>query len=56
MTACVLGIAVMLGLSPPERLAWATLPMVAHLLVFAVVWGGLVEHAAMALMYWRDRR
>lgn len=53
---CVVGIAVLLGFSPPARLQWATHFMVANLLVFALMWGWLVEYAATALMYFRDRR
>lgn len=56
LTACVIGIAVMLGLSPAEKLRWATHLMVANLLVFALMWGCLVEYAATAVHYWRDRR
>lgn len=53
---CVIGVAVMLGLTPPARLAWATPIMVAHLLVFALVWHSLVEYAVAGISYWRDRR
>ncbi len=53
---CVIGIAVMLGLTPADRLAWATPIMIAHLLVFALVWHCLVEYFVTAVSYWRDRR
>jgi uncharacterized membrane protein YidH (DUF202 family) len=53
---CVVGIAVMLGFSPPGRLLWASHFMVANLLVFALMWHCLVEYAATTLMYLRDRR
>ena len=53
---CVIGIAVTLGLTPAARLAWATPIVVAHLLVFALVWHGLVEYFVTAVSYWRDRR
>jgi uncharacterized membrane protein YidH (DUF202 family) len=53
---CVIGVAVTLGLTPPARLAWATPIMVAHLLVFALVWHSLVEYAVAGISYWRDRR
>lgn len=56
LIVCVIGIAVMLGLSPPQRLAWATPLAVAHWLVFALMWGALLEYAATAVFYWRDRR
>lgn len=52
----VIGIAIMLAMSPPARLAWATHIAIAHLLVFALVWHSLVEYAVTALSYWRDRR
>jgi uncharacterized membrane protein len=52
----VIGIAVMLAMSPPEKLAWATHIATAHLLVFALVWHSLVEHAVTGISYWRDRR
>ena len=48
--------AVLLGLSPPHRLQWASHFMVANLLVFALMWGWLVEYAATVVMYVRDRR
>lgn len=52
----VIGLAVMLGLSPAERLQWATPFMLANLLVFALLWSCLCEYAATVAMYWRDRR
>lgn len=51
----IVGLAVMLGFSPAEKLQWATHFMIANLLVFALMWGWLCEYAATALMYWRDR-
>lgn len=56
LTACIIGLAVMLAFSPTDRLAWATHFMVANLLVFALMWGWLCEYAATAVMYWRDRQ
>jgi hypothetical protein len=56
VTACLIGLAVMLAFSPADRLVWATHFMIANLLVFALMWGWLCEYAATALMYWRDRR
>lgn len=53
---CIVGIAVMLGFSPAEKLQWAKPFVMANLLVFALMWGWLCEYAATALMYWRDRR
>lgn len=52
----ILGTAVMLGLSPAHTLQWASHFMVANLLVFALMWGWLVECAAAAALYWRDRQ
>jgi uncharacterized membrane protein YidH (DUF202 family) len=52
----VIGLAVMLGFSPADRLQWATHFMIANLLVFALMWGWLCEYAATVLLYWRDRR
>ncbi|AKC85941.1 hypothetical protein [Pseudoxanthomonas suwonensis] len=56
LVSCVIGIAVMLGFSPWERLQWATHFMIANLLVFALMWHWLVEYAATAWMYLADRR
>ena len=56
LVACVIGIAVLLGISPADRLQWATHFMIANLLVFALMWGWLVECVATALMYRGDRR
>lgn len=52
----IIGLAVMLGFSPAEKLQWATHFMIANLLVFALMWGWLCEYAATAIYYWRDRR
>jgi len=52
----VFGIAVTLGLSPADRLEWASHIVIAHLLVFALVWGSVAEYAVTALSHWRDRR
>ncbi|RZA28652.1 MAG: hypothetical protein EOP92_39020 [Lysobacteraceae bacterium] len=52
----VIGLAVMLGFSPTDRLQWASHFMIANLLVFALMWGWLCEYAATVLLYWRDRR
>src|SRR3546814_15938888 len=51
----LVGLAVMLGFSPAERLHWASHMMIANLLVLALMWGCLVEYAATAVVYWRDR-
>ena len=52
----VFGIAVMLALSPAAKLAWASHIVIAHLLVFALVWGSVTEYAVTALSHWRARR
>jgi len=51
-----IALAVSLGFSPPDRLAWATHLGIANLLVFGLMLGWLVEYAATALMYVTDRR
>lgn len=56
LVVVLVGLAVMFGLSPADRLAWATPMVVAHLLVFALVWHCLVEYFVTAVSYWRDRR
>ena len=52
----VIGIAAMLGLSPAWKLAWATHIVIAHLLVFAIIWGSIMEYGVTAVSHWRDRR
>jgi hypothetical protein len=54
-TVGVIGVAVTLGLTPAARLAWATPIVVAHLLVFVLVCGCLVESAVAGASYWRER-
>ncbi len=56
LTFCIIGLALMFGFSPAEKLQWATPLMIANLLVFALMWGWLCEYAATAIHYWRDRR
>ncbi len=53
---CVVGFAITLGFSPVNRLAWASQPVIAHLLVFALLWGWLCEYAATLVHYRLDRR
>ena len=55
LVSCVIGYAVLFGFSPSSRLQWATHSMIANMLVFALMWGWLVEYVAIAAMYWRDR-
>ncbi len=55
LTASIIGFALMLGFSPADRLQWATHFMIANLLIFALMWGCLVEYTVSAILYWRDR-
>jgi len=52
----IIALALLLGFSPAERLVLAGHFMIANLLIFALVWGCLIEYAATAFMFWRDRR
>lgn len=52
---CVIGYVVLLGFSPAEKLQWANHFMIANMLVFALMWGWLVECVATLVMYVRDR-
>ena len=54
--AGIVVLAVLLGFSPPERLEWATPPLIANQLVLLVMVGSLFEYAASALRYMADRR
>lgn len=56
LIACVVVLAVMLGMSPAHKLAWANPPTVAFLLVLGLLLGWLLENAATLVYYWRDRR
>lgn len=56
MALCLIGVAVMLGLSPPERLAWVTPPVMATQMLFILLWSGVVDYATRGVLYWRDRR
>jgi hypothetical protein len=53
---CVVAVAVMLGFSETERLRAFSYPYIAQLLMQALLWGALFEHAAAATLYRRDRR
>lgn len=52
----IVGLAVLFGFSPSERLQWATHFLIGNLLVFVLMLGWLVECAATVAMYRRDRR
>lgn len=56
ISAMIVVLAILLGLSPADRLQWATLPMVANLLVLVLMVGCLVDNAASAVRHWLDRR
>ena len=56
LTFCLIGLVVMLGFSPAEKLQWATPTMLACQLLFVLLWASLVRNAVVAIMYWRDRR
>jgi hypothetical protein len=51
-----IGLVVMFGFSPAERLTWATPMVIAHLLIFTLVWSCIVEYAVIGISYWHDRR
>ena len=52
----IVGIAVMLSISPASRLEWATPLLVGNMLIFALMWGWLCEYAAMLVYYSSDRK
>ncbi|MFC7300784.1 hypothetical protein [Cognatiluteimonas weifangensis] len=54
--AAVVGVALMLGFSPADRLQQFSYPMLAQLLMGALALGAWFDHAAAAVLYWRDRR
>lgn len=56
ISAMLVAMAGLLGLSPADRLQWATLPMVANLLVLVLMVGCLVDNAVSAVRHWLDRR
>lgn len=55
-TSALVALAVMLGASAPERLQWATHPMIACQLVLILIVGWLVEYAVAGTRHWLDRR
>lgn len=56
LSVFAIGIAMLLGFSPPDHLAWAPPPLIAHLLVIGLVASCMVEYGYIALAYWRGRR
>ncbi|HEY2344365.1 MAG TPA: hypothetical protein VGH80_00630 [Xanthomonadaceae bacterium] len=55
LSGYAIGLAVLLGFTPAERLAWAPPPMIAQMLVLGLILSCLVEYAVTAVSYWRDR-
>lgn len=53
---CIIGLVVVLGFSPQDKLEWATPTVIASHLLFALMWGWICEYAATAVYYWRDRQ
>lgn len=56
LVTAIIAIAVMLSITPAARLAWATPLMIGHVLILALMWGGLCEYVATCACYLRDRR
>lgn len=52
----VIGLALLLGFSPVDRLAWATHFMIGNLLVLSLMVACLFEYAAKVVLYGRARR
>mgnify|MGYP006168067177 CR=1 FL=1 len=52
----VFAVVIVLAGAPAEQLHWATHTAVAHLLVYAIVLGFVVEYGYAVVRYWRDRR
>jgi hypothetical protein len=52
----IVGLAATLGLTPVDRLEWATPPMIGNMLVFALMWGWLCEYVATLIHYSSDRK
>lgn len=53
---CVIGVALLLGFSDAERLRDFSYPFIAHMLMFALLWGLWFDQAVAAWLYRRDRR
>lgn len=56
ISAYVIGLALLLGFSPPDRLQWATHFMIGNLLVLSLMVACGSEYAAKVVLYRRDRR
>lgn len=55
LVVLAIGLAMMLGYSPIEKLAWASPRMIAHGIVLGLVASSLVEQGYTAIAYWGDR-
>jgi hypothetical protein len=55
LVVCVIGIAVTLALTPPQRLGWATPLMIGNLLILVLMGSRLCEYLATVALYRRDR-
>lgn len=55
LVALLAVLALQLGLSPVDRLAWATPVMLANLMILAMMVAHWVEIAVRAVSYWRER-
>lgn len=53
---CVVGIALMLGFSPTDRLQQLGFPFIAHLSMCALLLGAWFDEVVAVILYWRDRR
>lgn len=49
------GLAITLGLSPQDRLQWASHLVIANMLILGLMASCMLEYAATAVHYWRDR-
>ena len=56
MTVYVIGLALLVGFSPADRLEWATHFMIGNLLVLSLMVACLFEYTAKVTYYLRDRR
>lgn len=55
LVAFCVGMAGLLGVSPEDRLQWATHLVIANLLILGLMLSCLLEYVGTAVYYWRDR-
>ncbi|QOY62112.1 hypothetical protein INQ40_09190 [Lysobacter sp. H21R4] len=55
LVAFCVGVAGVLGLSPQDRLQWASHLVIANLLILGLMLSCLLEYLGTAVYYWRDR-